>query len=150
LLKELIKKELTSKDLVEVSNEELEAITKFINENFWWCLSRLELESCKTFERVVNEVIELLAKVRIQKYVEQDFKISPKSFDSHVLKKFVDAIIKFYRLSFKGQVDSDGTVQVKIKGNFRIGNRDYIENTITSLNIIEALALEILGLVEII
>ena len=150
VLKEIIRKELLSDQPVEIGPDVLDSIIKYITESFWWCLSRLELKVCEDFNKLINDILDSLAKVRIQKFIEVGLEGSSRSFDTKALQKFVNALIRFYRLSFKGHVDSDGNVYVRVIDNFEINGKRYIKGSVVPLDVIKALALEILGLVKII
>ncbi len=150
MLKEVIRKEILSDHLIEIGPDTLDSIVKYITESFWWCLSKLELEVCRNFNELINDIIDSLARVRIQKYIETGFRESTRSFDAEALQKFVNALIRFYKLSFKGHVDSEGNTYVRVINDFEINGRKYVKGSVTTMNVIRALALEILGLIKVI
>ena len=150
VLKEIIRKELLSDQPVEIGPDVLDSIIKYITESFWWCLSRLELRVCEDFNKLINDILDSLARVRIQKFIEVGLEGNSRSFDAKALQKFINALIKFYRLSFKGHVDSDGNVYVRVINDFEINGKRYIKGGVVPIDVIKALALEILGLVKII
>ena len=150
MLKEIIRKEILSDQPVEIGPEVLDSIVKYITESFWWCLSRLELRVCEDFNKLINGILDSLARVRIQKFIEAGLEGDSRSFDAKALQKFINALMRFYRLSFKGHVDSDGNVYVRVINDFEINGKRYVKGSVVPINVIKALALEILGLVKII
>ncbi len=148
MLKELIRNEITSKELVKLGSDDLESVSREVIEGYWWCLSRLDDEVCSKYESLINEVINSLSKVRLSKALEVG--VPEGSFDELLLLKLIDVVSTFYKAYFLGLVDAEGYVVVKVLRNFSLGNRVFREGSTTVLDVLSASFLKALGLVKLV
>ena len=148
-LREVIRSEVLSDEPTEIRLEELDVLVKEIIDNYWWCLSHLDLNACRTYDNIIKNLIDSLGKVRLYKYLLFKEKRKYKAFDSKHINTFLSLVSKIYELYLKGYVDTEDSVLVYVKSNFKLNDTKLNEGSITSLDIFKALLLEILGVVEV-
>ncbi len=147
-LREVIRGEITSREVIKITFDDIEAISREIIEGYWWCLTRLDEEVCSRYDKLIYGIINSLGKIRVSKGLEVG---APKgSFDEKFISKLLELIDVYYRIHLLGIMDSEGNVAVKIIKDFKLGNREFRRDSITLLNVIDAILLKSLGLVDII
>ncbi len=147
-LREVIRGEITSKEAIKVTFEDVEAISREIIEGYWWCLTRLDEEVCSKYDKLIYGIITSLGKIRVSKGLETG--VPKGSFDEKFISKLLELIDTYYKVHLLGIIDSEGNVPVRIIKDFRLGDREFRRDSITLLNVVDAVLLKSLGLVEVI
>ncbi len=148
-VREIIKNEVLSEKPIDIGLDDLESITKDIIENYWWCLSQLDVDACKVLDKIVKEFIDALSKVRTYKYLLLNSKNRVKAFDTKPILELFGLIDKLYNLYLKGYVDSENTVLVLAKEDVVISDIRLSKGAIIPIPILFALMLRLMGVVEI-
>jgi len=153
LLRELILKELSSKEPVVLTKDVIDGASSYIQESIDWCASALNPSLCMEFIGIVNDIISSLSTVRLRKFVNlkdalgNDF--AKASADFEVLNRAVSLIRRFMELSLCG-LTSGGKVAVRFRELVTLGNREFPRGATVLVDVDNALLLELLGYAEII
>ncbi len=147
MLRDLIIKELSSKECVRIGRDEIEAAINEVTETIDWCSSKLERELCLTYAELIRDLINGLSIVRLRKSLISGVK--HESLDSDILSRLHKLLKRFYELLLGGFVSNDGrTAVVTIKS---IPSRERLipAGSLVLIPVVEAVILESLGLVSI-
>lgn len=139
--------ELLNLKYIELSRDEVNELSKYIMNTINWCAD-VDIEVCREFNNVLNDFVDAVSKLRLLKAVNNE-SMSSESVDATVLNSLISITKRYYRLLFKGLIDGNGNVLVKVVKDLSIGNISYRADSMTSLPVLEALMLSELGYVKI-
>ncbi|MCD6324028.1 MAG: hypothetical protein J7L55_02845 [Desulfurococcales archaeon] len=147
MLRDLIRKELSSATLDALSHEEVEEVSAEISDTMRWCGATPKPEICTRLEAILRTVVKSLSDARLMK---QSFSAIPdKSVDSKLLSVIKNLARKYYALALSGIMTHDGKVPIKFKQAIQIGMHTFEPHSLTYIGILDALLLEELGVAEV-
>lgn len=149
MIREYLKNEISSLKPAKIPREVLESLYKEIQHVLDWCLSNLILDVCTYYVELLDDLASKLAKVRLAKSV--DSSIPEDSIDKEVVDLSVGIVERYFKLTLRGFVDSEGHVTVVVKNNdLVVDGKRLSKGALTTLKANKALLLEKLGYVDIV
>jgi len=149
MIREYLKNEISNLKPAKISREVLENLYREIQHVLDWCLSNLMLEVCSHYIELLDDLASKLAKVRLAKSV--DFTIPEDSIDKEVINLSLGIVERYFKLTLKGFVDSEGYVAVVVKSSdLVVDGKHFSKGALTTLKIHKALLLEKLGYIDIV
>ncbi|MCD6340405.1 MAG: hypothetical protein J7L51_00440 [Desulfurococcales archaeon] len=143
MLRDLIRSELLSDKLCEISPEVIENLSKDITETLSWCLSRNEREICLNFKNIVDEFVKAYPLLRIFKYLNAESSLQTiNTVDKEILNAMLQVVKRFFEALVKGAVMHDNTVPVVVRREITLRGRVIPKGAFILLNASEALILE--------
>ncbi len=150
MLKDLIKSELLSNKLYEITPEVAENISKDIIETLTWCLLHNEKEICLNFKKIVDEFINAYPSLRIFKYLNVEPTLqSVNTIDKEVLSAMLQAVKRFFEALVKGAIMHDSSVPVIVRKEITLGGRVIPKGAFILLRSSEAFILEAISYVSV-
>ncbi len=148
MLKNLIRDELRSSGPVKLTHDIIEGVLEEVNDTFKWCLSSKYPQVCPRFKEVFRKFLDNYYSLRLGKSLSDG--VPKGSVDSPFLEAVIEAVRRYYELVFKGLVGHDEKVFVRVIKDAEVGGRKLTAGTATSLELVAAILLELLGVVRII
>ena len=143
MLRDLIRSELLSDKLCEISPEVIENLSKDITETLSWCLSRNEREICLNFKNIVDEFVKAYPLLRIFKYLNAESSLQTiNTVDKEILNAMLQVVKRFFEALVKGAIMHDNTVPVVVRKEITLRGRVIPKGAFILLNASEALILE--------
>ncbi len=143
MLRDLIRSELLSDKLCEITPEIVENLSKDITEALTWCLSHNEKEICLSFKNIVDEFVRAYPSLRIFKYLNTESSLQAiNTVDKEILNAMLQAVKRFFEALVKGVVMHDNTVPVVVRKEITLRGRVIPKGAFILLNASEAFILE--------
>jgi len=146
MLRDLLRKELSSSEPVKIAKDELELMTEEISQAVAWCSVNPLPESCMNLYRTLEELFKGLARSR---FIKSLTKQSPQSLDHRFFRTVDDLLVRYYRILVSGLTTPELEVPVIISKGLEVRGRVRDRGVVIYLHLLEALLLENLGIVEI-
>ncbi len=146
MLREVIRKEITSVKLNELTYEDVDRISTELTETAKWCSVTPTPETCHTLGKVIEAALNSLSDVRLMKSTFT----APKdgSIDAKALSLAKNLVVRYYTLALSGLMTHDGKVPVKFNESVRLGRSVFERNSLTYVEALKAILLEELGVAE--
>ncbi len=148
MLRELLRKEISSLEPADLNKEVVEKIQREVYDTLNWCSNTFEHELCKKYSKLLDKAITSLAKVRIMKSIE--LMPTEGSVDREVITLLDKLMVKYLDISLKGFVDHDNKVPVLIERTIEIKGKVYSKGSVIFMDLYEALLLDSLRYLKII
>ncbi len=146
MLRELLKKEISSSKPVEITKEELESINEEVSQTAAWCSINPIPDTCLKLYKSLEKAFKGLARGR---FIKSHGQYASESLDSRLFRTADDILIKYYKILFSGLATTDLEVPVLIRRSVEIRGKIRSKGVVTYLHLLEALLMEKLGLLEI-
>jgi len=148
VIRELLLRELTTKEHARIQREDLERMSVEINDTIDWCASSMETELCTKYVSIIEGLSTALGRFRLKKSLS--YKLPPESVDYEVLSCALRIVPRYHELLLKGLTLTHNGIAVRVKRELSVNGRVVAPGTVTFFDELEAILLEYLGYAEII
>jgi len=146
MLRDLLRKEISSSKPAELTKDELESINEEVSQTIAWCSTNPIPDTCLGLYKSLEKVFKGLARGRFIKSLGQ---YTAESLDSRLFRTTDDILTEYYKILISGLATTDLEVPVVINRSVEIRGRVRSKGVVTYLHMLEALLLEKLGILEI-
>ena len=147
MLKDLIRKEISSPDLVDIRKDLVDSVNKEVSDLISWCANSPVLEACNDLERLLMKAFRSLGRVRLIKYLERGG--NKDNVDAQILETIEKIVENYYHIVLSGLATPELEVPVVVKKPLDIKGRIVDKGEALYLNVIQAVLLELGGYVDI-
>ncbi len=151
MLRDLIRNELLSDKLYEITSEVVEGLSRDVIETLMWCLSRNEKEICTNFKNIIDEFIRAYPILRMFKYMSTEvIHEALTTLDKNILNTALQIVRRYFEALIKGVITHDDMVPVVVKKDMLLEGRVIPKGALILININKALMLEAASYVNIV